>query len=98
MLQRKFIHVTTDPRMQGPFAWPFKVLRDLFRNPPFVADPEFAPFDMDALRSKLTPPSPDTSASAVFNVDSARLIFWVWFVELVVAPILGLIILESMCR
>ena len=25
------------PRMQGPFAWPFKVLHDLFSNPPFVA-------------------------------------------------------------
>ena len=38
-----------DPRMQGPFAWPFKVLHDLFSNPPFVADSEFTSFDIDAL-------------------------------------------------
>ena len=74
MLQRIFIRVITDPRMQWPFAWPkgwrkrpdrpihgrdasrrlapldapFKVLHEL-RNPPFVADPEFTPFDVDAL-------------------------------------------------
>jgi hypothetical protein len=97
-LQRRFIRVVSDPRMQGPFAWPFKVLRDLFRNPPFVADPEFTPFDIDALRCKCTRPSPDIPKSTFFNIDRARLIFGVWFIGLVVAPILGLIILESVIR
>jgi hypothetical protein len=54
MLSQRFIRVTTDPRMQGPFAWPFKVLHDLFHKPPFVADPEFSSFDIDALRCKRT--------------------------------------------
>jgi hypothetical protein len=84
--------------MQGPFAWPFKVLRDLFRNPPFVAEPEFTPFDIASLRCKLTRSSPDIGTSTFFNVDRARLIFCVWFIELVVAPLLGLIILESVIR
>jgi hypothetical protein len=85
MLQRIFIRVITDPRMQWPFAWPqgwrrrpdrpahcrdasrrlapmdapFKVLHDL-RNPPFVADPEFTPFDVGTLvcDSKSAPASP----------------------------------------
>jgi hypothetical protein len=96
MLQRKFICVTTDPRMQGPFISPFKVLRDLFHNPPFVADPEFTPFDIGALRCKLTRPSQDTPPSCCFTVDQAKLVFWVWFIELVVAPKLGLIILEAL--
>lgn len=93
MLRRKLIRVTADPRVQGPFAWPFKVLRDLFRSPPFVADPEFTPFDMDALRSTLRRPSPRPSKSAFFIVDQARLIL-LWFIGLVVVPLLGLIILE----
>jgi hypothetical protein len=93
MWRRKLIRVTTDPRMQGPFAWPFKVLRDLFRCPPFVADPEFTPFDLDALRSKLTRPLPATRKSALFVVDRARLILW-WFIGLIVVPLLGLVILE----
>ena len=84
--------------MQGPFAWPFKVLRDLFYNPPFVADPEFTPFDIDALRCKLTRLSPDIPKSAFLAVDRARLIFWVWFIELILAPLLALIILESVIK
>ena len=98
MLRRKFIRVETDPRMQGPFAWPFKVLYDLFHNPPFVADPEFTPFDLGVLRSKSPQPSADIPRPTVFYIDSTRLIFWFWLVELVVAPILGLIVLESVVR
>jgi hypothetical protein len=96
MLQRKFIRVTTDPRMQGPFISPFKVLRDLFDNPPFVADPEFTPFDLGALRCKLTRPSHNTPPSACFTVDRSQLVFWVWLIELIVAPMLALIILETL--
>ena len=93
MWRRKLIRVTTDLRMQGPFAWPFKVLRDLFRSPPFVPDPEFTPFDVDALRSKWTRPSSGTRKSAFFVVDRVRLLLW-WFIGLVVVPLLGLVILE----
>jgi hypothetical protein len=52
MLQRKFIRVRSDPKRRryqaGNPLWPLQELHDL-RNPPFVADPEFAPFDIDAL-------------------------------------------------
>ena len=43
---------------------PFKVLHDL-RNPPFVADPEFAPFDVGTLvrDPKSAPASPRPYAS-----------------------------------
>jgi hypothetical protein len=93
MGRRKLIRVTTDPRMQGPFAWPFKVLRDLFSCPPFVADPEFTPFDVGALRSNVNRPSSGTRKSAFFVVDRARLILW-WFIGLVVVPLLSLVVLE----
>jgi hypothetical protein len=52
MLQRKFIRVRSDQRRLGRYLvgnplWPLEELHDL-RNPPFVADPEFTPFDIDA--------------------------------------------------
>jgi hypothetical protein len=79
MLGRRFIRVTTDPTMQGPFAWPFKVLHDLFSNPPFVADPEFTSFDIEALRCKWTQKSYrslDTPKSIFLNIDSHNSLFW----------------------
>jgi hypothetical protein len=97
MLKRKFIRVVTDPRMQGPFASPFKVLRDLFNNPPFVADPEFAALDMDALEGKWTRRgsySSEIPAPAFLKVDRAKFTFLVWFIELILVPLLVLIILE----
>jgi hypothetical protein len=53
MLQRKFIGFKSDPRRLGSYLpgnplWPLEELRDL-RNPPFVADPEFTPFNINAL-------------------------------------------------
>lgn len=99
MLRRKSIRVETDdPRMQAPFAWPFKVLYDLFHNPPFVADPEFTPFDLDVFRGKSPQPSLDARRPTFFYIDSAQLILLVWLIEFAVAPILGLIILESAVR
>ena len=50
MLQREFIRVRSDPRRRRYLAnplWPLEELHDL-RNPPFVADPEFTPFDIYA--------------------------------------------------
>jgi hypothetical protein len=34
------------------FAYPFKVLRDMFTDPPFVPEPEFTSFDLSALRGE----------------------------------------------
>jgi hypothetical protein len=39
-------------RLRDAFAYPFKVLRDLFNDPPFASDPEFTPFNLNALRSE----------------------------------------------
>jgi hypothetical protein len=83
--------------MRGPFAWPFKVLRDLFSNPPFVADPEFARIDMDALRGKWSLKDsypPETSRSSVLRIDRAQFVFWVWLLELILLPLLALIFLK----
>jgi hypothetical protein len=52
MLQRKLVRVRNDPRRRPYLAanplWTLEELRNL-RNPPFVADPEFSPFEIDAL-------------------------------------------------
>ena len=34
------------------FAWPFKVLGDVFTDHPIVPDPEFTGFDLKALRGE----------------------------------------------
>jgi hypothetical protein len=52
-LRRKFIRVRSDPRrlcryQAGDPLWPLEELHDLHK-PPFVAEPEFTPFDIDAL-------------------------------------------------
>ncbi|MBV9490827.1 MAG: hypothetical protein JO069_14080 [Verrucomicrobia bacterium] len=36
-------------RVRDALAYPFKVLRDVFTDPPFVPDPEFTRIDLDAL-------------------------------------------------
>ena len=50
MSQRKIIRVRNDTRRRRRYLpsnplWPLEELCDL-RNPPFVADPEFTPFDV----------------------------------------------------
>jgi len=35
--------------VRDAFAYPFKVLRDVFTDPPFVPDPEFTRFHLNAL-------------------------------------------------
>jgi len=64
MLHQKIIWVRSDARrrvryLAGNPLWPLQELYDL-RNPPFVADPEFTPFDIDALACdpKSAPASP----------------------------------------
>jgi hypothetical protein len=52
MLKRKFVRVRNDPRRRRYLAanplWTLEELRNL-HDPPFVADPEFTPFEIDAL-------------------------------------------------
>jgi hypothetical protein len=52
MSQRKFVRARRGPRRRRYLAanplWTLEELRNL-RNPPFVTDPEFTPFDIDAL-------------------------------------------------
>jgi hypothetical protein len=52
MLRRKFVQVRSDPRRRRYLTanplWTLEELHDL-RNPPFVADPKFTPFEIDAL-------------------------------------------------
>jgi len=53
MLRRKFIRVRSYPRRLGRYQagnplWPLEELHDLHK-PSFVAEPEFTPFDIDAL-------------------------------------------------
>jgi hypothetical protein len=53
MLRRKFIRARSYPRRLGRCQagnplWPLEELHDLHK-PPFVAEPEFTPFDIDAL-------------------------------------------------
>ena len=96
-MKRKLVRLTDNPGMQGPFAWPFKVLRDLFAEPPFVADPDFTPFDLDALRRKRArheAPHPAASPLNVLNLDRAKLVLLIWFLELIVLPLLVLALLD----
>ena len=39
-------------RVRDALAYPFKVLRDVFTDPPFVPDPEFTRFDLNALQAQ----------------------------------------------
>jgi hypothetical protein len=52
MLKRKLVRARNDPRSRRYLAanplWTLEELRNL-RNPPFVADREFTPFEIDAL-------------------------------------------------
>jgi hypothetical protein len=52
MLTRGAYKAISDLRLRDMFEWPFKVLHDLFANPPFVPDAEFRPFDLQAFREK----------------------------------------------
>jgi len=36
-------------KLRDAFAYPFKVLRDIFANTPFVPEPEFRRFELNAL-------------------------------------------------
>ena len=39
-------------KVRDAIAYPFKVLRDVFTDPPFVPDPEFTRFDLSALEDE----------------------------------------------
>lgn len=42
----------SDRSVRRVFAYPFKVLRDMFTDPPFVPEPEFTSLDLNALRGE----------------------------------------------
>jgi hypothetical protein len=74
MLHRKFTRVKSEPRRRGRNRaanplWTLEELHDL-RNPPFVADPEFTPFDIDALGGD--PQSTPASLSNPTQVRSSK--------------------------
>ncbi|MBV8276725.1 MAG: hypothetical protein JO170_15905 [Verrucomicrobia bacterium] len=48
-------------KVRDAFAWPFKVLGDVFTHHPLVPDPEFTGFDLKALRGEDTGVSNDVS-------------------------------------
>jgi hypothetical protein len=56
MLKKRFSRVRNEPKRRGCSLagnplWPLEDLRNL-RRPPFVADPEFTPFAIEALGSR----------------------------------------------
>jgi len=58
----------SDWSVRDVFAYPFKVLREVFTDPPFVPEPEFTRFDLNALRAE------DSTASSTVSSrgNSAR--------------------------
>jgi hypothetical protein len=52
MLKKRCNKETSGQSARDPFAYPFKVLRDMFTDTRFVPDQEFARFDLTALRGK----------------------------------------------
>lgn len=93
MSKRKSTRRKADPGTQELFAWPFKVLHDLFHKPPFVADPEFTRFDFDALRSKLPRPLLHTPKLTFRQAGRGRLPLLLWLIVVVLMTLLGLIVL-----
>ena len=73
MLKRKSVRVRNDPGRRRYLAanplWTLEELRNL-RNPPFVADPEFTPFEIDALGCD--PPSVSASPSNPAQVRASK--------------------------
>jgi hypothetical protein len=63
--------------MWGPIfncKWPAKFLQELFK-PRFVPDPEFKPFDLQALRPEQpSGPSPSTNPPGMFTTKRENLV------------------------
>ncbi len=91
MFKRKLIQLTPDERSSSPFAWPFKVIRDLFNSRPSVPEPDFEPLNLSALRGKGIR-LPGYSRSALVRLNRTQLTFLVWIFELIVLPLLLLLI------
>jgi hypothetical protein len=77
-------------KLRDAFAYPLKVLRDIFINPPFVPEPEFTRFDLYALRGENTASS---SHSQLTRAAKDRITIPVLLLALVLI-VLALIILE----
>jgi hypothetical protein len=81
--------------MQGVFAWPFKVLSDLFRNSRSVPDPEFVPFKLGALidrTGQIERPPVREGKSRLITIGQPRFVLIVWLIELL-AVLVALIVL-----
>jgi hypothetical protein len=57
----------SDRKLTDAFAYPFKVLRDIFTNPPSVPEPEFTHLDLNALRDEKTAHATSKLARATRN-------------------------------
>ena len=88
MLKKGAYKEMSDSSLRDAFEWPFKVLHDVFTNPPFVPDPEFAPFDLSALRGQDAEGSRDSLPRCERGRRSReKLIIPVWFLVLALTVI-----------
>ncbi len=62
------------PKNTSLFAWPFKVLRDMFFSPPSAPEPKFTPFDLKVFRAKNFRPLP---------VKGKKFRIHIWVIEIV---------------
>jgi hypothetical protein len=80
----------SDGKIRDAFAYPFKVLRDIFINPPFVPEPEFTRFNLNALQGEDTPrPSHSQSARATTKRIRIPVLLLALFLILLALIILG---------
>ena len=69
-------------RVREAFAYPFKVLRDVFTDPPSVSDPEFTRFDLNALHDKYSE-GRSVSKPRLIPARTEKISIPVWFLVLV---------------
>ena len=69
-------------RARDAFAYPFKVLRDVFTDPASVPDPEFTRFDLNALQDKGSEGS-SVSKPRLIRARTEKITISVWLLVLV---------------
>ena len=88
MLKKGVYKEMSDSSLRDAFEWPFKVLHDVFKNPAFVPDSEFAPFDLNALRGQDAERSSYSShRSEWVRRSREKLTIPVWFLVLTLTVI-----------
>jgi hypothetical protein len=78
-------------RVRDAFGYPFKVLREVFTDPPFVPDPEFTRLDLSALEDKYSEGC-RASKPARIRTRREKIKVPIWLLVLV-AMVIALIIL-----